>query len=199
MPGSLEVTVLPDEIPGWSNSDMFDLYDEVAAVLFSDLCTVVEVGVAYGRSLAYLAQALKNDGVRIVGVDTFHEHIGQDNLPPEVSKRMMALGTPIEAVRHNLKECGLLERVELMHMPSVSAAGQFAPESCDFVFIDADHRYPGVRADIAAWYPKVRSGGILAGDDYDLDTYPGVVAAVEDAFGDCKRTIHGRVWKIVKP
>ena len=44
---------------------------------------------------------------------------------------------------------------------------EFVPDdSMDFVFIDADHRYEAVRADIAAWRPRVRRGGILCGHDY---------------------------------
>ena len=39
----------------------------------------------------------------------------------------------------------------------------------DFVFIDANHSYEAVREDVAAWAPKVRSGGIVSGHDY----YPG--------------------------
>jgi len=39
----------------------------------------------------------------------------------------------------------------------------------DFVYIDAAHDYRSVRADIMAWLPLVRSGGILAGHDWILD------------------------------
>jgi hypothetical protein len=39
-------------------------------------------------------------------------------------------------------------------------------ESLDFVYIDAHHALPSVIADLAAWEPKVRSGGVVAGHDY---------------------------------
>lgn len=35
-----------------------------------------------------------------------------------------------------------------------------------FLFIDGDHRYEGVKADISVWAPKVTPGGILAFHDY---------------------------------
>jgi hypothetical protein len=38
----------------------------------------------------------------------------------------------------------------------------------DFVYLDANHRYDAVREDLHAWWPKVRKGGMLAGDDYGL-------------------------------
>jgi hypothetical protein len=52
------------------------------------------------------------------------------------------------------------------------------------VFIDADHTYEAVKADIAAWLPKVKPDGILAGHDYKH--FPsmnfGVIQAVTEAF-----------------
>lgn len=39
------------------------------------------------------------------------------------------------------------------------------PEEFDFLFIDADHSYDGVKADFELWYPRVKSGGIVAFHD----------------------------------
>jgi hypothetical protein len=49
---------------------------------------------------------------------------------------------------------------------SIAAAGKFADESLDFIYLDADHSYEAVKADLEAWYPKLRPGGLFAGDDY---------------------------------
>jgi len=49
---------------------------------------------------------------------------------------------------------------------SVPAAAAFPDGSLDFVYIDANHSFEHVVADLAAWEPKVRSGGILSGHDY---------------------------------
>jgi hypothetical protein len=51
---------------------------------------------------------------------------------------------------------------------SVNASKQFEDGSLDFVYIDADHTYKAVNEDIAAWAPKVRAGGVVAGHDYQL-------------------------------
>ena len=63
---------------------------------------------------------------------------------------------------------------------SPQAADSFVDESIDLVYIDALHDYESVSADIRAWYPKVREGGIIAGHDYLLSSWPGVVAAVDE-------------------
>jgi len=39
-------------------------------------------------------------------------------------------------------------------------------EQLDFVYIDADHRYMGIKEDIEGWSKKVRKGGIVSGHDY---------------------------------
>ncbi len=51
------------------------------------------------------------------------------------------------------------------------------PKSIDLVYIDAAHDYESALADIRAWWPIVREGGILAGDDFD-EEHAGVKQAV---------------------
>ena len=72
-------------------------------------------------------------------------------------------------------------RTTIMHMNSLDAAKQIPNRSMDFVIIDASHEYAYVRDDIDAWYPKVRKGGWLLGDDCTV-FFPGVVKAVDECF-----------------
>lgn len=58
-------------------------------------------------------------------------------------------------------------RAAIIKARSVEASKQFENESLDLVYIDAAHDFESVCADIKAWYPKVKSGGILAGHDYE--------------------------------
>jgi hypothetical protein len=57
------------------------------------------------------------------------------------------------------------DRVELMRMSSLEASSQFQDESIDYIYIDGNHEYKAVLTDILAWFPKVKKGGILCGDD----------------------------------
>merc|ERR1712196_760243 len=45
-----------------------------------------------------------------------------------------------------------------------------------FVYVDANHRYEAVLADVRGWWPLLMPGGILAGSNYrnDADTHIGV-------------------------
>jgi predicted O-methyltransferase YrrM len=64
-----------------------------------------------------------------------------------------------------------------LRMSSLEAAIQFEDNSIDFVFLDASHEYEDIKADIKAWYPKVKPGGLFAGHDYAWD---GVNKAVKE-------------------
>lgn len=69
-------------------------------------------------------------------------------------------------------------RVIIARTESTRAAATIEDGSLDWVFIDADHRYSAVAADIAAWTPKVREGGIVAGHDIKRQ---GVIKAVDES------------------
>lgn len=74
-------------------------------------------------------------------------------------------------------------RQVVMHRAaSVVVADRFPDNHLDWVYIDADHRYEAVRQDLAVWLPKLRPGGILAGDDYGLQGWwsDGVTRAVDE-------------------
>jgi len=63
------------------------------------------------------------------------------------------------------------ERVSIHREKSIEASSKFEDESLDFVYIDANHKYDYIKADLEAWYPKVRKGGIVSGDDFLLIDY----------------------------
>ena len=73
-------------------------------------------------------------------------------------------------------------QVHVRRQRSVEAAASFADASLDWVYIDGDHTYEAVRADLEAYYRVVRPGGFLAGDDYGVPGWwgDGVTQAVDE-------------------
>jgi len=56
-------------------------------------------------------------------------------------------------------------KVEFIRKMSTEAAQHFDDNSLDFVYIDGNHDYSYVLEDLKVWYPKVKIGGFLCGDD----------------------------------
>jgi hypothetical protein len=78
------------------------------------------------------------------------------------------------------------KRATIIRKTSLEAAKDVPDASLDFVFIDADHSYEACRADILAWTPKVKAGGLICGHDYENPGWPdwGVKRAVLELFGE---------------
>lgn len=85
------------------------------------------------------------------------------------------------------------ERRFVLQQDSLRAATRFSAGSLDFVFIDANHLYESVRADVRAWWPKVRTGGLVIGHDYgidrDADGRWGVRRAVDEFAAEQRREV----------
>lgn len=60
----------------------------------------------------------------------------------------------------------------------VGTLADLSPCHPDFIFLDGDHNYPGVKADILVARKIIKPGGILAGHDYAGEN--GVVQAVNE-------------------
>lgn len=63
------------------------------------------------------------------------------------------------------------------------AVKHFEDDFFDLIYIDADHTYEGCLRDMEDWYPKVKKGRFLLGDDYRFSEYRvrfGVIEAVNE-------------------
>ena len=192
-----QVVAPPGEIFGWF--DWEELYDR-AVESAPPGSALVELGVFFGCSLAYLARKAKdaNKGLRVYGVDTwkgspeFDGSVWVNDMPINDTGPGFLLGSCYA----NLAERGLANDVILIVSDSADAASLFKDEAVHMVFVDAAHDEAGVARDIAAWRSRVKPGGIMAGHDYrESDGFPGVKAAVDAAFGDAVKGV-GSWWEV---
>lgn len=90
----------------------------------------------------------------------------------------------------------------ILSAASEAAAAMVQDESLDLCYIDAEHTYEAVMADIAAWLPKVKRGGWIGGHDYDHPMEKkgkwGVKAAVDKSFGASVSLGEGQTWWVKK-
>lgn len=135
----------------------------------------VEVGVSTGRTFTKLLGACES--LHLTGVDIFEERPGLEKDGGQSFEGWNLAGHE-KRLREIVERC-YPTRGKLIKGYSTEVAKQFEDKSLDFVFIDADHREAAARADILAWRPKVRDGGVLCGHDAQ-DKFPGVIAAIND-------------------
>ena len=160
-------------VEGWmTESELAFLY--AIGSKMADGAQVVEVGSWQGRSTVAICEALrKKSGVLMSAVDTFQgdPHIEQ----LEAAKSLEEDGV-YKAFCANTAAYPFLK---IVRATSLEAVGRFADGSLDWVFIDAFHEYDAVTADILAWYPKLKPGGLLSGHDYG---YLGINRALRRLF-----------------
>lgn len=125
-------------------------------------------------------------------------------------------GANVSQAKHNSfyretlhKLAAFEERSDVLRMTSAEAAPEFETGELDFAYLDAQHHYEAVEKDIRLWWPKIRPGGLLCGDDY-MDGYLngtkfGVKSAVDEfvAEKDLRLYVSAeemyRSWFIFKP
>jgi predicted O-methyltransferase YrrM len=143
--------------------------------------TMVELGAWLGKSSSYLVDKSVNRNVIII--DSWK---GSPNELTTTHKFATEVDI-YEVFKQNMGE----RTYKSIRGLSSEAVSQFEDESLDVVFIDLTHTYESVKEDIGLWLPKVKSGGILSGHDYE-DSWPGVVKAVDEMLP--KRTIMENCW-----
>jgi len=148
-----------------------------------------EIGVKAGRFSDFLLKEW--EGARLISIDPWleagaDEYLDRANVAQDRHEQFFS------ETRERLAAHG--PRSEIWRMTSLEAAALVPDASLDFVYIDARHDYGSVKGDLAAWFPKVRPGGIISGHDYADGRFAqgefGVKRAVDEFFGARRLTVH---------
>jgi len=167
-----------NDIEGWF--DYEELYSSMATKYNSG--TFVEVGSWLGKSVCYLAKCCKDNNSNniIYAIDNWD---GLDKNYMEEAKIRHNHNSIFDIFKSNIEDCGLSDIISPIVSNSWDGAKFFDDNSCDFIFIDADHEYESVLKDIVAWYPKLKTNGVLAGHDIFADQVRRAVSDGLSQFG----------------
>jgi predicted O-methyltransferase YrrM len=131
---------------------------------------VVEVGSWMGASTCFLAGGLQGPVAKIHAVDNFQglSTCGEDAAWYNRHFKKLGARSTLEIFRANFAALGFAARSEPVVSDSLAAARSLAAKqgSIDLIFIDGDHSYAACQADIAAWAPFVKRGGVMAFHDF---------------------------------
>jgi predicted O-methyltransferase YrrM len=109
--------------------------------------TAVEIGVFEGVNTTLIAQTIKPEGV-LYGIDPFFKGAIGICYSKLITKRL-------------LKRNAVGDKVKLIEKLSFDAVND-VPKAIDFIFIDGDHSYEGLKKDWELYSPRVVLNGIIA-------------------------------------
>lgn len=136
---------------------------------------VIEVGVQEGTFASFILKKTNPKKLFLIDCWRHQDSIVYDdkeaNLPDDQQEKLY-----LAVKKHFAND----PRVIIIRKFSTEAASQFADESIDWIYIDANHSYPTAKEDLDLWWPKVKKGGILSGHDYIVRPSFGVVQALNE-------------------
>tara|TARA_R110001592_G_scaffold327122_1_gene608209 strand:- start:9562 stop:11001 length:1440 start_codon:yes stop_codon:yes gene_type:complete len=144
----------------------------------------IEIGCYEGVNATFLLETLPD--LHLTGVDPYDAYIDWNGLDVDYSQGEYKLvRESIEKVNQRFTRFNIVERT------SDDAVVEFEDESVDFVFVDGLHTYEQTLQDCINYLPKVKSGGIICGHDYNI------ISAVTRAVNEFS-AIHSKPVKALK-
>jgi len=183
-----------NEIPGWFSYQQ--IYDSVVES-GNNNSLFVELGSWFGKSTNYMATKIKESGktINFTAIDTWKgtdDEILHQNIVGSYGGDIFSEFMENTILSKNYKGLNLIKDT------SENASQQFPMCSIDYMMIDAGHDYDSVKEDLNRWYPKIKPGGIISGDDFATNIFEGVTQAVGEYFYD-QVTMVGYNWFRNKP
>lgn len=156
-------------------------------------------GVEIGTSLGINAEAmLKQMNIKkLYLIDPYITYKGYEEEARWIINRYGTFSEIERKMKKRLKK--YQDRYTLIKKKSSEAVKEL-PSNLDFVYIDGNHEYDYVMKDMELYYPKIKEGGILGGDDFNKLYLPEVTNAVIDFANKNNLQLYsyGSDWWIIK-
>lgn len=179
-----------ESIQGWSSmGDQGMLIKKIIDLVGDKKIKIAEIGVYKGRGTAIFNVELINSGIEYEyhAIDHFDAFWNADSYGfGEDAKKIDYYSETLE----NLSP--ILDKIKVIKNKSIEQSKQYEDEYFDVIYIDGAHDYESVKNDIQHWLPKLKSDGIICGDDY-TSGWPGVIQAIKETVGDVE-VIGNQQW-----
>lgn len=180
-----------EKIEGYNNCP--NLYEMAIERAPQTGARFVEVGAWKGKSTVYLVSKILHSGksIQVDVVDHWQGSVEHQTDPDIQAGRLREV---FEANVAPVREWLIVKDGK-----STDVAQDYPDEMLDFVFLDASHDAASLTADCTAWWPTVKPGGILAGDDWQWESVQqGVRQYFETLPGEYTLRQRDAGWYIVK-
>jgi hypothetical protein len=139
-----------------------------------------EIGVHEGDFSVEILRRVKPAALQLI--DPWRHEGGQEYQTAWYSVGQSTMDSRYESVLRRFDKEIKRKRVQVHRAYSSVAVTSFPDDYFDWVYIDGNHLDEFVRKDLELYYPKVKSGGYLTGEDYGVEGWwkNGVQTAVDD-------------------
>ena len=139
----------------------------------------IELGCYKGKSTSFIGVEIhkRKRDINFFAVDSFQG--ATNSTDANEIKAYEGISEIEESYTYNVSLIG--NKIKTIVSLTDEAAKYFNDEEIDVIFVDGGHSYEVVKADILAWLPKMKKGGIMAG--HDFNAWQGVNKAVQEIFG----------------
>jgi hypothetical protein len=140
---------------------------------------MVEIGCFSGLSTSILLQVARERMTRVLLIDPFVWW--PEYAKPRLETLLLRFGDVMLRLEQETSE----KVHQMFYGPADPEEDEDPPEddAIDFIHVDGNHEYPGVKLDCDLWLPHLRSGGTVAFHDYS-PLYSGVTQAVDQTTQD---------------
>ncbi|MBT4651908.1 MAG: glycosyltransferase [Candidatus Pacebacteria bacterium] len=151
-----------------------------------------EIGVAFG---GHSQRILDKTNAKLYSIDPFRHINGYDDAMNFSNEKFNKLYKFVE------KRLSVYGKKSVLIRKKSMPAAKIIKEPLDFIYIDGDHSYEGIKQDILTWFPKINEGGIISGHDYGHINFSGIKEIVDKFFSRFNWSIHTHksgVWWVEK-
>ena len=125
-----------------------------------------EIGVLKAETSCVLLEECQNI-TTLHCVDFYEPHIDYDT-----SRSKEDMEKYEDIARKNL---GLYDGRYILHKKESAEAAKGINAELDFILLDAEHTYSGIKSELESWYPKLKKGGhMFVHDTHTPDVYKAV-------------------------
>jgi predicted O-methyltransferase YrrM len=152
----------------------------VASSLKTDDLRLLEIGTLFGLNAIAMYDILSPifERVRLTLIDPLDGYYGSNEVD-------IVTGMPVirSVLQRNLDYLNVPEKdftIIQEYSNTPAAVKQAGDQTYNFVFIDGDHSYEGVKADFELYSPMLEPGGYLVFDDYRRKDWPEIEQFVDE-------------------
>lgn len=173
-----------ESIDGWSTMEE---QGELLQILLKKIninskINICEIGVYKGRMTSLW-------NVILINHDIFYSYIGIDHFSGSTEHDHTI--NYYDITKENLKP--IEDYIYIINNDSINESRNWDDNYFDIIYIDGNHDYYSVANDLKVWFPKLKAGGYICGDDLTTG-WPGVIEAVEEKFGKSVKKFSNQQW-----